>query len=220
MVEGLLQPTPFLVVLSGPSGAGKSSITRRILARHPEIAYSVSVTTRPIRKRESEGIDYFFASEDAFRSRIESGDFAEWALVHGAYYGTPREPILKALEEGRKVLLDIDVQGGRQIREKFGQGVFIFVIPPSRQELVTRLRGRKTEEDTVIRRRVLEAGREINELKNYHYLIVNSDLDHSVSRVEEIIHAEECRVERIRGVEDWIRAFSAGEKEVGGASPA
>ena len=207
MKDGHLQYIPFLIVISGPSGAGKSSITRQILARNPCIHYSLSVTTRPMRKPEREGIDYFFTTEDDFREKIERGEFIEWAIVHGAYYGTPKTPILEAFGEGKKVLLDIDVQGGKQIREKFDQGVFIFILPPSRKVLIERLQGRMTDKNDVIERRLREAGREVEEMKNYHYLVINSNLERSVARVEEIIRAEECNVQRIKGADAWIGAF-------------
>jgi guanylate kinase len=204
-----LQYIPFLIVISGPSGAGKSSITQQILNRNPDILYSVSVTTRPMRKREVDGVDYYFTSDRDFRDKIEKNEFIEWALVHGAYYGTPRTPILEAFEGGKKVLLDIDVQGGKQIREKFEKGVFIFVLPPSRKVLAERLQGRMTDKNDVIERRLREAGREVEELTNYHYLVVNSNLEDSVARVEEIIRVEECKVQRIKEKEEWIEAFQS-----------
>ncbi len=211
MNEGPLEREPFLIVISGPSGAGKSSIAMRVLERNPDIFYSVSVTTRPIRGKEKDGVDYVFTTEEDFRRRIEEGEFLEWASVHGASYGTPKAPILDAFSRGRKALLDIDVQGGRQIREKFDRGVFIFVLPPTWEVLVRRLRGRKTDKPDDIERRLKQASGEVGELKNYDYLIFNSDLEEAVHRVEEIIRAEECRVERFRGADGWIA--SAGMPE-------
>jgi guanylate kinase len=207
MNDELPQYMPFLIVVSGPSGAGKSSIARAILSRNPEIHYSVSLTTRPVRREERDGADYHFTTEADFRKKIEGKDLIEWAQVHGAFYGTPREPILKAFRNGRNVLLDIDVQGGRQIRESFDQGLFIFVLPPSHRELDARLRGRMTDEEDVIERRLREACREVEELKRYDYLVINNDLDESVARVEEIIRSEACRIRRLRGVDEWIRSF-------------
>jgi guanylate kinase len=198
-----------MIVVSGPSGAGKSSITRQVLSRNPDIQYSISYTTRPVRGSEEEGVDYLFTTEDDFRKKIEEGEFIEWARVHGAYYGTPKTPILEAFERGKKVLLDIDVQGGRQIRDSFNQGVFIFVLPPSRNVLFKRLKGRMTDKSEVIERRMREACREVEELRNYHYLVINEDLAKSVEQVEEIIHAEECKVDRMKGTKAWIGSFQS-----------
>jgi guanylate kinase len=209
MNEGSLERVPFLIVISGPSGAGKSSIAMRVLERNPDIYYSVSFTTRPIRGTEEEGIDYFFTTKNDFREKIEKQEFIEWAHVHGAYYGTPKTPILEAFAKGRKALLDIDVQGGSQIREKFARGVSIFILPPTWEELVDRLRGRKTDKAEVIERRLRQASREVEELKNYYYLVLNSDLEEAVIRVEEIIRAEECRVDRIEGTETWAKSAAS-----------
>jgi guanylate kinase len=207
MKDGQLQSIPFLIVVSGPSGAGKSSITRRVLDRNPDLYYSVSITTRPIRGDEQDGVEYHFTDEDDFRKQIDKGEFIEWAHVHGAYYGTPRTPIEEAFSSGRRVLLDIDVQGGRQVREQFDRGTFIFIIPPSREVLLERLQGRMTDEPEVIQRRMEQAGREVEEMRHYQYIVTNVDLGEAVERVEEIIHAERRRVERIAGIDDWIRKF-------------
>ncbi len=207
MNDGQLQSMPFLIVVSGPSGAGKSSVTRHLLDRNPDLYYSVSVTTRPIRGEERNGVEYHFTDEDDFQKKIDEGEFIEWAHVHGAYYGTPRTSIEEAFTHGRRVLLDIDVQGGRQIREQFEQGSFIFIIPPSREILLERLQGRMTDNPEVIQRRMEEACREIEEMRHYQYIVVNSDLDETVERVEEIIRAEGSRVERIAGIGAWIKKF-------------
>jgi guanylate kinase len=202
---------PFLIVISGPSGAGKSSITRALLERNPRLHYSVSLTTRPVRKVEREGADYHFTTEAEFRKKVAAGELIEWAVVHDAHYGTPREPILEAFRQGRNVLLDIDVQGGRQIREKFDRGIFIFILPPSYRVLAERLRGRRTDPKDVVERRLREACREVGELGRYDYLVINRDLGEAVARVEEIIRSEACRVERLRDVDAWVRAFRGDE---------
>ena len=207
MNAGPLESVPFLIVVSGPSGAGKTSITRRVVERNSDIYYSVSLTTRPNRGGERDGVDYRFITEDEFREKVDAGEFLEWARVHGAYYGTPKTPIERALAGGKKVLLDIDVQGGSQIRGQVDHGLYIFVVPPTRDVLLRRLRGRGTDDPEVIRRRMEEAGREIEEMRFYQYLVVNDDLEDSVARVEGIIRAEESRIQRIRGLDGWIQAF-------------
>ncbi len=176
------------------------------------MCYSVSCTSRSIRKGEVEGADYRFVSEDEFKKKVREDEFLEWAMVHGAYYGTPRSPVMKAFENERNVLLDIDVQGARQVRKRVNQGVFIFVLPPDRRELARRLRGRKTEREEMVERRLHEAGREVQDLVDYDYLVVNSDLGESVSIVEEIIKVEKYRVQRLRGAEAFMESFQYKEE--------
>lgn len=181
-------------IVSAPSGAGKTTLTREVLSIHPEMSLSVSCTTRTPRERETPGEDYHFLSETAFRRRLSAGDFAEWAEVHGQLYGTPRRLLESRVRRGQDVLLDIDVQGARQIRERFAGTVAIFVLPPSLDELRRRLSGRGTDARKTIAQRWRNARHEIREIQGYDYFIVNHDVDEAVKRLAAIIEAERLRV--------------------------
>ena len=185
-----------MVVISGPSGVGKSSFVEQLLAADLNLEYSVSATTRPRRPHETDGRDYLFLTREEFRRRIDSGDFVEWAEVHGEMYGTLRTEVERRLAKGRNVLLDVDVQGGMAVRKTYPDGVLIFVLPPSLQSLEQRLRRRGTDPDERIRLRLENARREIELGKAYDYAVVNDDLDAALNRVMAIITAESCRVER------------------------
>lgn len=187
-----------LFILSAPSGAGKTTISRRAIAEIPGLEMSISCTTRPPRPGERDGADYHFLTPEEFTRRRDAGGFAEWAKVHDALYGTPREPIETALAEGRDVLLDIDVQGARQMKSGYPQAVAVFVLPPSLAELERRLRARATDAEDVIRRRLARAREEIDERWSYDYGIVNADLEASVRRFAAIVEAERCRTSRLR----------------------
>ncbi|HDH99817.1 MAG TPA: guanylate kinase [Firmicutes bacterium] len=190
----------FLVVFSAPSGAGKSTIVREVLRRKPVpgMELSISATTRPRRPGEEEGRDYYFLSEEEFKSRRERGEFVEWAEVHGHLYGTLRRTVEEALEEGKVLLLEIDVQGARQIRRAFPESVSVFVAPPSLEVLEKRLRerGRDPEED--IERRLEAAPKELSEAGYYDYIVVNEDLEEAVRAVEAILVAEYHRTCRFK----------------------
>ncbi|RKY58905.1 MAG: guanylate kinase [Candidatus Latescibacterota bacterium] len=190
----------FLVVFSAPSGAGKSTIVREVLRRKPVpgMELSISATTRPRRPGEEEGRDYYFLSEEEFESRRERGEFVEWAEVHGHLYGTLRRTVEEALEEGKVLLLEIDVQGARQIRRAFPESVSVFVAPPSLEVLEKRLRerGRDPEED--IERRLEAAPKELSEAGYYDYIVVNEDLEEAVRAVEAILVAEYHRTCRFK----------------------
>ncbi|RKY65669.1 MAG: guanylate kinase [Candidatus Latescibacterota bacterium] len=190
----------FLVVFSAPSGAGKSTIVREVLRRKPVpgMELSISATTRPRRPGEEEGRDYYFLSEEEFESRRERGEFVEWAEVHGHLYGTLRRTVEEALEEGKVLLLEIDVQGARQIRRAFPESVSVFVAPPSLEVLEKRLRerGRDPEED--IERRLEAAPKELSEAGSYDYIVVNEDLEEAVRAVEAILVAEYHRTCRFK----------------------
>ncbi len=187
-----------LVVISSPSGGGKTTICRSLLQNHSEYLYSVSLTTRPRRPSEVAGKDYIFVSEKEFRDRVDRGGLAEWAKVHGHLYGTPKGRIEKAIKERRVILLDIDVQGAMRIREKYHQSVLIFIFPPSLQVLEARLRGRFTDKEETIERRLSIAQKEMGYWERYDYVVINEDVEETIASVEAIIKAEVSRVERLK----------------------
>ncbi len=188
-----------LVVLSSPSGGGKTSVCQRLLKMAPEFRYSVSVTTRPPRANEVNGVDYHFKSKDEFEELIAKEAFAEYAFVHGHYYGSLREPVLSALAEGAVLLFDIDVQGGTKLKKNYEDStVLIFILPPSFDELVKRLKQRGTESEEQFKLRIRNALWEYTFWPKYDYLVINDDLDKAVDKVYSIIKAERSRVSRIR----------------------
>jgi guanylate kinase len=192
----------FPLVLSGPSGAGKTSVAAWLLETDPDIVLSVSCTTRGKRGAEVEGIDYFFVGESEFLGRRDRGDFVEWALVHGNLYGTPASFLDRRIAEGKIVLLDIDVQGAMQIRKTRADAVLIFLMPPSVAALEERLRGRHTDSEEVIERRLKAAREEMGTAPQYDYLVVNHDLESTRAAVRAIISAERCRVSRLLARKD------------------
>lgn len=191
-------PTPaFPLVLSGPSGAGKTSVARWLLETDPGIISSVSCTTREQRGQEVEALDYFYIDESDFLARRDRGEFVEWALVHGNLYGTPKSFLDRRIGEGSIVLLDIDVQGAMQIRGSREDAVLVFLMPPSLEALEERLRGRSTDRDEVIERRLAAARREMRTASAYDYVLVNRDLDATRQAVRAIVEAEKCRASRV-----------------------
>lgn len=186
-----------LIVVSAPSGAGKTSLCREIRKVVANLGYSVSHTTRPPRPGEVEGHDFYFVPEGVFRRMAEHGEFAEWARVHGNLYGTAARPLEEALERGEDILLDIDTQGARQLRARYPQGLFVFVVAPSMRELELRLRERKSDAPQEIARRLARATEEIAAWREYDYLIVNRHLEDAVRQLQCIIEAERCRTTRL-----------------------
>ena len=186
-----------LIVVSAPSGAGKTSLCREIRKVVANLAYSVSHTTRPPRPGEVDGHDFYFVSQDAFRQMTDRGEFAEWARVHGNLYGTSARGLEEALERGEDILLDIDTQGARQLRARYPQGLYLFVVAPSMKELELRLRERKSDAPQEIARRLARAVEEIAAWKEYDYLIVNRHLDDAVRQLACIIEAERWRTSRL-----------------------
>jgi guanylate kinase len=194
---------PLLIVISAPSGAGKSTLCDRLRAAHPDLRYSISCTTRAPREGEADGRDYHFIPEAEFRRRIAAGEFLEHATVHGHLYGTPRTPVLEAMQAGRDVLMDIDVQGAAQIRSRMQAapaedplrlGYFdIFVVPPSLAELRRRLEGRATDRPEVIERRLQKAGEEMARRGEYMHVVVNDRLDDAFAQLESAIASERAR---------------------------
>lgn len=186
-----------LFVVSAPSGAGKTTLCREARLRLPDLAYSVSYTTRAPRPSELEGTDFVFVTEAKFRSLQEGGEFAEWATVHGNLYGTRATVLEEALQEGRDVLLDIDTQGAAQLRARYPEAVLVFIVAPSLAELDQRLRERRSDAETEIARRLARARDEVKLWRRYDYLVVNSDLKEAAEHLTAIITAERCRTARL-----------------------
>jgi guanylate kinase len=187
---------PFLLVLSAPSGGGKSSIARNLLQGRDDLGYSVSATTRPIREGEREGVDYYYLTREEFVRRRDAGEFLEWATYGGHLYGTLRSEIERIFARGRHAVLDIEIEGARQIRANFPNSLHVFVLPPSAEVLVERLTGRKTEPVEVIRERVSRAADELTAVSEYDYALVNEELVVAVAQVAAILDAEARRVSR------------------------
>lgn len=204
---------PFPVILSSPSGGGKTTIAHLLLDRRNDIGYSTSCTTRAARPGEVEGRDYFFLTREEFLARRDQGDFAECADVHGNLYGTLRSEVNRVLAAGKHVIMDIDVQGARQMIRAYPDLVTIFVLPPSGEVLLSRLRGRKTESPQQLVSRLNSALRELRAVEEYQYVVVNDDLVTAVTRVGSILDAEVVSRDRVIGlrqqVESLIRRLEA-----------
>ncbi|MFC1843622.1 guanylate kinase [Thermodesulfobacteriota bacterium] len=186
-----------LFIISAPSGTGKTTILKRVISELQNVVFSVSHTTRVRRSGEKEGVDYFFVAKDTFETTQKHGDFLEWAEVHGNLYGTSSHAVKELTEQGKDIILDIDVQGARQVMEKAGKkGVFVFIAPPSLQELERRLVCRGTESESVIETRLKNAHIEMKSQKKYDYFIVNEQLDQAVAVLKSIIIAERSRKRR------------------------
>ena len=192
------------LVISAPSGAGKSTLVSRLREEFPDFAYSVSCTTRGPRVGEQDGVHYHFLTREEFKSRREAGYFAEWAEVHGNLYGTPKAPVQTQLAQGRDVLFDIDVQGALQVKEVFPQGLFVFILPPSRQELERRLVGRGTDAADVIARRLDNALGEMRQAWHFDFLIVNDDLDVAADELRAVYVAGRARSQNRPGLLDGL----------------
>ncbi|EPG75843.1 guanylate kinase [Leptospira fainei serovar Hurstbridge str. BUT 6] len=177
-----------LFVLSSVAGGGKSTLIDRIREKHPEIAFSISCTTRPPRPGDQEGVTYFFLTNDAFERGIQEGEFLEWARVHDFYYGTPRKYIEECLSKDRSVIMDLDVQGAALVKEKLKEiAVTIFILPPSEDEWEKRLRGRGTDSEESITKRIRNGKQELARKDEFQYIIVNDDLEKAVARLEHIL---------------------------------
>jgi len=182
-----------LIILSGPSGVGKTTLRRRLQRKMPEIRFSVSWTTRPRRAGEVDGRDYRFVSRRRFEKAVAEQGFLEWAQVHEAYYGTPKGPVRRWLKEGRDVLLDIDVQGARQVKRRMPEAVSVFILPPSRKELWERLKKRRTESRAAMRLRLENARKELEGAKDFDYLVVNREIPAAVEALHHIVLAARYR---------------------------
>jgi guanylate kinase len=186
-----------LIIISGPSGAGKGTICKALLEKHANLFLSVSATTRAPRQGEVEGVNYYFLTKDEFKSKIEEGDFLEWAEVYGNYYGTPKSKVQEMLDEGKNVILEIDIQGALKVKENCADGVFIFILPPSMEELKHRIINRGSETPESLLERFNSAYKEINYISKYNYGVIKDTVDAAVRKVENIIFSEQCRVDRI-----------------------
>lgn len=197
-------------IVSAPSGAGKTTLCQRLIADLPDIQLSVSYTTRKPRKGEINDRDYTFIDASEFYRMIESGAFIEWAEVHGNYYGTSRERLEARLVEGIDVVLDIDVQGAKQMRTTCSKGVYIFILPPSLEILMERLQTRMSNSPEDIRRRMKSSVKEIKEYKTYDYVILNDSLDKALTELKAVIIADRVRTERAES--HWIKNFNLQEE--------
>ena len=185
-------------IVSGPSGAGKSTLVKALMARVPGLALSISSTTRAPRPGEQDGCEYLFVDAAEFARRRERDEFAEWAEVHGALYGTARAPLDDAIAAGRDMLLDIDVQGARHLKRSYKEAaVAVMVFPPSWEELENRLRARRTEDDATRKQRLARAREEAQALLDYDYWLVNAEVETSTAQLQAIVVAERARVSRI-----------------------
>ncbi len=194
-----------MLVLSSPSGAGKSTIARNLLENDKGFELSVSVTTRPRRSSEIDGVHYHFKSRREFDYLRDNDELLEWAEVHGNFYATPREPAERAMNEGRDMLFDIDWQGAEQLREKMqGDIVSVFILPPSMAELKVRLQRRAEDDAETIARRLANARREIEHWRDYDYVVINRDLDRAYQQVLSIVAAERLRRDRSLGLFDYV----------------
>lgn len=185
-----------LIIISAPSGTGKSTLCRKLINNLPNAYYSVSVTTRNPRRGEVQGKDYFFVSRNEFKQKIKRGELAEWALVYGHYYGTPKNFLEKNLVEGKDIILDIDVRGAMKLKKRYPEAVFIFLASPSFSELKRRIKGRSKDSEAAIRKRLTNARWEIGQIESYDYLVINDRLVDAFRRVKSIVLAEKNRVNR------------------------
>ena len=189
-----------LIVLSGPSGSGKNTVCDEVKKNNSNIWESISMTSRKPRKGEEDGKAYYFVSENEFEKNIEDDKMLEWAKFAGNYYGTPKESVQKHLDKGEDVILAIEIQGALQIKKKLPQALFIFLLPPSMRELKRRLTDRHTESEEKILERFETAYKEINEISKYNYVIINDKVEEAAQKLDAIIKAERCRVDRIEEV--------------------
>jgi len=187
---------PLLIVLSGPSGVGKDAVLEGFKKRDFPMHYAVTATTRPRRKKETDGVDYHFVSKAEFENMIEKGELLEWANVYGNLYGVPKSELRQAMDKGKDVIVKVDVQGAATIKKTVSQAVFIFLAPPSMEDLKKRLKQRKTESSIDLEVRIKAAEKEMNSLSMFDYVVVNhkDGIGQAISQIESIITAEKCRV--------------------------
>jgi guanylate kinase len=206
MANNRHQRRGLMLVLSSPSGAGKTTLSRRLLQTDADIVMSVSATTRPPRPNEVEAQDYFFVSPEKFEAMQKAGEFLEHATVFGHKYGTPRAPVLAALEAGKDVLFDIDWQGTQQLKMQAREDLAsVFVVPPSKAELERRLRIRAQDSEEVVRQRMAKASDELSHWAEYDYLLMNDDIHHAQRKLEEILRVERSRRVRQPGLAQFVQ---------------
>lgn len=205
-----------LMVLSGFSGSGKGTLVKKLLETYDNYALSVSMTTRQPREGERDGIEYFFSTKEDFEQIIKEGGLIEYACYCGNYYGTPKAYVEEQLEKGKDVILEIEIQGALQIKEQFPEALLLFVTPPTIGELEKRLRGRGTETEEVIRKRLLRAGEEADGMDAYDYLVINDDLERCVGEIHSILNSARNTPIRnkdfIKQIKTELEALSKGEK--------
>ncbi len=194
-----------LIVISGTSGTGKGSIIKKVMEQWPAAEFSISMTTRGMREGEEDGVHYYFTTHEVFEETIRQGGFLEWADVFGNYYGTPKAPVDRRLAQGADIILDIDVQGGMNVRKAMPDAVLIFILPPTMKELRRRLENRGTDAQDVIEKRLAKALTEIGTAREYDYVVVNDDLDVAASEVLSIIKASHLEVDET--IEETIRRY-------------
>ena len=182
-----------LILISGPSGTGKGTVSDLLRQKHPEISYSISATTRQPRPGEQDGVNYYFYTKEKFREMIDQGQLLEWAEVYGNFYGTPKQKVLDRLEAGEDILLEIDTQGALNVMKVMPEGLFIFLLPPSLEELAARLKGRGTETEESLHRRLGAAVDEIKLATKYRYVVVNDKVEDAQETIAKIIEAEHHR---------------------------
>lgn len=194
----------FLLVISGPSGCGKGTVSEGLLNRNKDIVFSISATTRKKRPKEKDGKNYFFLEEDKFKTMVEEDKFLEYAFVHNNYYGTPKDFAIEQIDKGEIVLLEIDVQGALQVKKNYKNVVFVFLLPPTMDELRNRIVKRGTESAEDIDRRFKNAFKELDFVGEYDYFVVNDKVNNAVLDIEHIIKAEKLRVKRHSKIKEQI----------------
>ncbi len=203
----------FPVVLAAPSGTGKTTIARALVKDSERFVFSVSATTRPPREGERSGADYQFVDDETFQRMVEQGEMAEWAEVHGHRYGTPVAELERAAEQGKHAVLDIDVAGARQVRTSLPEAVLIFVLPPSVEALLGRLSHRGTEKRAQIKRRLLTAVAELDQVQDFDYVVVNRELSEAIADVRAIVGAEAHRITRARDLLGHLERLRRGLRQ-------
>ncbi|WP_082234227.1 guanylate kinase [Halobacillus massiliensis] len=205
----MIEEKGILFILSGPSGVGKGTVRKALFEQSTDLKYSISMTTREPREGERDGVDYFFKTREEFEKLIGEGQLIEHAEYVGNYYGTPKQYVQQTLDEGKDVFLEIEVQGALKVRENFPEGVFIFLIPPSLEELKDRIVNRGTETEEKVKNRLSAAKEEIEMMDAYDYVVVNDQVDSAVHKVQSIVLSEHCKRERV--AHEYKKALEADQ---------